>query len=120
MTRIKDKFDEVQALEQDKPSLYETIKAHAKSTYAYHKHLVSKKCNLDPSERILLEQMIFRYAHKPRQSVVLTDAEQKIADKVNSHMESIENKALAKAMTCVYICNYMDKKSVETDDDIEF
>lgn len=117
---MRDKFKEVQALKQDKPSLYVDIRSYAKSTYTYHKHLISKKCKLDPSERIELEQMLFKYANKPRESVELSDAEQKIAEKVNSQMESIENRAMAKAMVCVYVCNYMDKKIVAIDDDIEF
>lgn len=106
---MRDKFKEVQNFKETSPSLYLDIKNEAKTSYVYHKHLVSKKCKLDESERVELEQMVIKYKHKSRESVKLNEVEQKIADKVNSQMESIENQALAKAMVCVYVCNYMER-----------
>jgi len=117
---MKDKFDEVQKLKETRPSLYSDIEAQAKVSYVYHKHLVSKKCKLDPSERVELEMMCVEIGTEIGKKIELTEARQRISDKVKQQMEAIENKALAKAIVCVYVCNYMDKKIVKIDDDIEF
>lgn len=115
---IRDKFRELQTIGEEKPVLYEAIKSHARTSYVYHKFLLAERCDLDPSERIELELMCLMRG-STHKKIELTEIQQTISDKVTKQMKSIENRAMAKAMVCTYVINYMSSSKNNYNDDVE-
>lgn len=112
---MNSKFHEIKTLH---PSLQEEIKRHARVSYTYFKYMSKAKCDLDIDERIEFDLMaVEKWAAKGR-PIEMNEFRESIAAKVDKQMGEHERLAMAKAMTCVYVCNYMKKVENDFSDEI--
>ena len=111
---MNEKFREIKTLH---PSLQKEIERHARISYVYHKYMSESKADLDVDERIEFDLMVMeKFVLKIRP--IMTPFREKIAAKVDKQMGELERLAMAKAMTCVYICEYMKKVEDNFSDEI--
>lgn len=112
---MNEKYREIKTLS---PEIQKEIQQHARTSYVYYKCMSESKTDLDVDERIEFDLMVMEKWVAKGRPIEMNEFREAIAEKVDKQMCELEKLAMAKAMTCVYICDYMKKVKNDFSDEI--